>query len=288
MQLALGTAQFGIPYGIAGRSEAVPEVEVRAILEDAAAEGVTTLDTASAYGVIESRLAALTAGLPFRIVSKIPALDDALDPDAAARAAMDAARQSRARLGIALHALMVHRAQDLMGARGEAIWKRLAPWARDEGIALGASCYSVNDAATLADRPGVALCQIPGNALDQHVARPEIVVALSKVDVHLRSVFLQGLLLMRPAHAAERLPAAAEAVTRWNAWAASRDLSALEAAVSVVKSFKAVSTVVVGVDNLTQWRAIAAAWRSAQPYAAPELAIDCSDIIDPRTWSVKA
>ena len=47
MQLALGTVQFGLAYGIAGRGEAVPEAEVRAILEDAAAQGVTTLDTAA-------------------------------------------------------------------------------------------------------------------------------------------------------------------------------------------------------------------------------------------------
>ena len=48
MQLALGTVQFGIAYGIAGRGEAVPEAEVRAILEDAAARGVTSGSPVSA------------------------------------------------------------------------------------------------------------------------------------------------------------------------------------------------------------------------------------------------
>lgn len=288
MQLALGTVQFGLAYGIAGRGEAVPEAEVRAILEDAAAQGVTTLDTAAVYGDIESRLARLAAGLPLRFVSKVPALDESLDPAAAARAALAAARQSRQRLGPALRGLMTHRAQDLQGARGEAVWRLLAPWARDEGISLGASCYAADEAAALARHPGIALCQVPGNALDQRVARPDTAAALAGVDVHLRSAFLQGLLLMTPARAAERLPPAAEELARWHAWSAARGLSPLEAALSVVKSFGAVSTVVVGVDDLVQWREIAAAWRTARPLSAPELAVDRSGVIDPRLWNLEA
>lgn len=284
MQLALGTVQFGIAYGIAGRGEAVPEAEVRAILEGAADQGVTTLDTAAAYGDIETRLARLAAGLPLRFVSKVPAIDETLDPAAAARAALAAARQSRERLGPALRGLITHRAQDLQGARGEAVWRLLAPWARDEGITLGASCYAPAEAEALARQPGVALCQVPGNAFDQRVVH----AALAGVEVHLRSAFLQGLLLMDPARAAERLPGAAEALNRWHAWAAARDLSPLEAALSVVKSFDTVSTVVVGVDNLAQWREIAAAWRVGRPLPAPELAVDRSGVIDPRLWSLEA
>jgi len=288
MQLALGTVQFGMAYGIAGRGEAVPEAEVRAILEDAVAQGVTTLDTAAAYGDIESRLARLAAGLPLRFVSKVPALSESLDPQAAASAALAAARQSHQRLGSALSGLMMHRAQDLQGARGEAVWRLLAPWARDEGIALGASCYAPAEAEDLARHPGITLCQVPGNALDQRIAQPEPAAALAGVQVHLRSAFLQGLLLMAPALAAERVPAADEALARWHGWASAHALSPLEAALSIVKSFSAVSTVVVGVDNLAQWREIAAAWSVAPTLTAPGLAVEHASVIDPRLWKPQA
>jgi aryl-alcohol dehydrogenase-like predicted oxidoreductase len=285
MQLALGTVQFGIAYGIAGRGEPVPEAEVRAILEDAAAQGVTMLDTAAAYGDIEPRLARLAAGLPLRIVSKIPALNESMDPAAAAQAALTAARQSHQRLGPALCGLMMHRAQDLQGARGEAVWGALAPWARNEGIVLGASCYAPAEAASLAAKPGIALCQLPGNALDQRIAQPYRAEALRGVEVHLRSAFLQGLLLMPRSQASSSLPTAAAALARWHAWADKRGLSPLEAALSVVKSFSVVSSVVVGVDSLYQWRAIAVAWRSTRAVAAPELATNKIRIIDPRHWA---
>lgn len=285
MQLALGTVQFGIAYGIAGRGEPVPEAEVRAILKDAAAQGVTMLDTAAAYGDIESRLARLASGLPLRIVSKVPPLDESLSPEAAAHVALTAARQSRQRLGTALCGLMMHRTQDLQGARGEVVWRSLARWARDEGIALGASCYEPTEAAALARQPGIALCQVPGNAFDQRVAEPSIATALTGVEVHLRSAFLQGLLLMPRSQAASRVPASAEPLTRWHAWAAMHGMSPLEAALSVVKSFGIVSIVVVGVDSLVQWREITHAWRKAEPLAAPCLSTIHGDVIDPRVWA---
>src|SRR3569833_980426 len=74
MKLALGTVQFGVNYGIAGRGEAVPESEVREILACANAAGINTLDTAAAYGTIEERLSKLCAGLNFHVDSKMPAM----------------------------------------------------------------------------------------------------------------------------------------------------------------------------------------------------------------------
>ena len=287
MQLALGTVQFGLAYGIAGRSTPVAEPEVRTILEDAAARGVRLLDTAAAYGDIEERLAHLARGLPLRIVSKVQAIPDDLAPEQAAALAVASARRSQARLGDALSGLMLHRAQDATGARGAAVVHALGRWADAQGVVLGVSCYGPDEALALQRQRRLPLTQLPGNALDQRVANASTVAALQGVEVHLRSVFLQGLLLMPPAAALARLPAAATALQRWHAWCASQGLGPLSAALAVVKSFAAVSTVVVGVDSLAQWRAIADAWQASPAIAAPQLASSQADIIDPRQWKLQ-
>ena len=72
MELALGTVQFGLRYGIAGAAGPVPSDQVRAILERAVEFGVRTLDTAAAYGDVEQELAGLIGGLPLSVVSKLP------------------------------------------------------------------------------------------------------------------------------------------------------------------------------------------------------------------------
>jgi aryl-alcohol dehydrogenase-like predicted oxidoreductase len=285
VELALGTVQWGLAYGIAGRESAVPEDEVRAILEMAWRRKVRVLDTAAAYGDIEERLARLMDGLPFRVVSKIPPLPAGTTDREAAAWAVAQAQRSRERLGTSLTGLLCHRDEDLAGPRGEAVWRELIAWARGQQLALGASVYAPRTATALHRVPGIALTQLPGNAFDQRVTAA-MPVAPAGLEVHLRSAFLQGLLLMDADAAAARLPAAAAALRRWHAWCAERDLSPLVAALSIAKGFAAVSTVVVGVDSRAQFAQIADAWEAARPILAPALAQDADDIIDPRLWSV--
>lgn len=283
MQLALGTVQFGLAYGIAGSGQAVPEAQVRQILAMAWERGVRTLDTAAAYGDIEPRLAALCGRLPFQVVSKVPAIPDALTPEQAASWAVAQAAQSRQRLGPLLAGLMCHRAEDLLGDRGQAVHAALHGWATSEGIALGASCYEPETLLSIHAQHPLAIAQLPGNALDQRL--PQVISdALPGVDVHLRSAFLQGLLLMPQALGSARVPAAAAALQRWHGWCQAQAVSPLVGALSLVKSFKAVSTVVIGVETVAQFEDIATAWAAATPTLAPALAVDDPRVIDPRAW----
>jgi aryl-alcohol dehydrogenase-like predicted oxidoreductase len=249
---------------------------------------VRMLDTAAAYGDIEPRLRRLAKGLPLRIISKVPAIPDLLAPEHAAEFALQSARQSRERLGPALRGLMLHRDTDLAGTRGDAVWAVLSEWGRAEGVALGVSCYEPIMCAQLAAARGISLAQLPGNALDQRLARVAADSPLRGVEIHLRSAFLQGLLLMPLAQAARRLPVAAGALERWHAGCAARGLTPLLAALSVAKAFNLVSAVVVGVDSLAQWVEIACAWERARPELATELACDQPEVIDPRLWSAAA
>ena len=52
-KLAIGTAQFGMPYGIANRNGKVQADEISAILDSACFKGINTIDTAKAYGISE-------------------------------------------------------------------------------------------------------------------------------------------------------------------------------------------------------------------------------------------
>lgn len=283
MNLALGTVQFGLAYGIAGSGEAVAEVEVRRILDVAWARGVRTLDTAAAYGDIEGRLAGLCGTHPFRIVSKVPAIPSTMSPAEAAAWAVAQAEQSRRRLGLRLTALMCHRAEDLLGERGLAVYPALQRWAASEGVAFGASCYGPDELLNVHRQHPLGISQLPGNAFDQRLAQA-LPDGLQGVDIHLRSAFLQGLLLMPADEGRTRLPAAEGALKRWHQWCQARALSPLVGALSVVKSFAAVSTVVVGVETTSQFEAIATAWAQASPSLAPDLADHNPAVIDPRTW----
>ena len=285
MELALGTAQFGLAYGVAGRGTAVAESEVRAILECAASHGIGSLDTAPVYGDIEVRLARLAKDLPFGVVSKIPAIPLDLPVASAAGWVLEQAECSRARLGSLLTGLMFHRAADLSGDGGAAIWGAITGWAAAEKIAVGASFYEPEECVAMHRNRAIALAQIPGNAFDQRVARV-IPAPISGLELYLRSAFLQGLLLLPESVAAIRLPAAAEPLRRWAVWCRRMHQSPLAAALSVARGFGAVSKIVVGVDSLMQLIEVIEAWELASSVVALELSCDDASVIDPRTWNI--
>lgn len=287
VQLALGTVQFGLAYGVLGSGQRVADDEATRILASAARHGVHTLDTAAAYGDIEQRLAGLcqAAGASAaRVVSKIPPLPADTDTDAGTLAEAVAAhvRQSAARLGNRMEALLFHRADDLLGRLGDVAWASAQrsvaalPWP----VRLGVSCYSPDELLRIAARYPVALAQLPGNVFDQRLQDHHF----PGIELHLRSVFLQGLLLADEAIAAARLPAAAEALADWCAACRRADLSPLSAALGVARGLPGVQRLVVGVERAAQFEAIASAFAAAPVLRWPALARSAAAVIDPRCW----
>jgi aryl-alcohol dehydrogenase-like predicted oxidoreductase len=285
VELALGTVQFGTTYGVAGRGAIVPANEVREILAKAWECGVRVLDTAPVYGDIEQRLGDLAGDHPFAMVSKVPALPADAASVGVAPFVIGAIGESRVRLGVRLRTILFHRGEDLLGPHGEAVWRAATDAVAGSEIRLGASFYSPETAAEAHARFALAVVQLPGNVLDQRLVLPSAISGLTGVEIHLRSVFLQGLLLLPRDRAVTRVPRAAGALEAWAKWCAGRGVAPLRAALSVARSLPGVRYCVVGVDRLGQLEEIVAAWRETETLYLPALATADEDVIDPRRWS---
>ena len=281
--LGLGTAQFGMPYGIANTTGTCPPAEVAAILALAARSGVAVLDTASHYGRAESVLGeCLAPGHGFRLVTKLPGDSPAEAIAPAVDAALARLRQP------ALHGLLLTQAGALSGPDGAARWRameRLRESGRVAKIGL-----SIRDRGEFDGLPGFVrprLVQLPVNILDQRLIADGTLTRLAErgVEIHARSAFLQGLLLMAPADIPAALAAARPAVARFQAAAAAAGLAPLAAALAFVRARPEIGTVLVGVTGLAEFTEILAAAR-ADPVApeAAGLAFDQPAVLDPWRW----
>lgn len=286
MKLALGTVQFGLPYGVAGRGAVVPEREVRAILARASQLGIRMLDTAATYGDIEERLAAILPEGEWQVVTKLPPVPEALAAGDRHRWVHGQLARARDRLGEHLHGVLFHRADDLMGESAGELWDVCASWAASTTCRVGVSCYQPETLARIAVRFPISIAQVAGNALDQRLLQCPGGMS-GHAELHVRSAFLQGLLLMDEAVAGERVPSARQALRRWHLWRMERGLSPLEAALGIVKALPGVSHCVVGVDALDQLEEIAEVWNSCRAMSATELASNDISVIDPRCWPVR-
>ena len=72
-QVCLGTAQFGLPYGVTNTSGQVNELEVRSLLFEASKAGLSLIDTAQSYGNAEAVLGCtMEPSANYRLISKLP------------------------------------------------------------------------------------------------------------------------------------------------------------------------------------------------------------------------
>jgi hypothetical protein len=255
-----------------------------AILERAWHAGIDTIDTAAAYGASEERLGDLRVGR-FRVISKLPAVaDDAGDVVEAVRRLV---LESLGRLGIPrLRGLLLHRPLQLAGVRGSALLEALQR-VRAEGLTetVGISVYGPDEIEAIWPYFRPDIVQVPFSVMDRRLASSGWLGRLreASVEVHVRSIFLQGLLLMgdrRPA----RFDGWGELWRRWSLWLGARRLTPVEACVRFALSFPAIDRVVVGVDSAAQLEEILAAAAGGALEVPAELVCDDSALVDPRTW----
>lgn len=288
-KLALGTVQWGMAYGIAGRGQPDPG-EVDRILAAGRQAGITVLDTAPAYGSAEAVIgghAARTADM--HIVTKTQTILSSRI-EAADIAAVEAALEaSFTRLHTpTVYAVLVHSAGNLLLPGGDTLWALLARY-RDAGRIgrIGVSVYGPEQCRAISDRFPVEIVQLPFNLYDRRFLESGMLGELKArgVEIHARSAFLQGLLLMSPA----TLPAHFDAIrghqARLHDWLHARNMTPLAGALQFCLQQSLIDRVVVGCETAGQLGEIldAAADEGPSMLQSP-FALTDETIVDPSRW----
>lgn len=286
-RLALGTVQFGLEYGIANESGRVSYAEASNILTEAANHGVDLLDTAIGYGDSEQVLGQIGVA-DWKIVSKLPALPDECTDVAGWVDAQVAG--SLARLGVdRLYAVLLHRPDQLFDRRGKQLLEALARIkAQGRAQKIGISIYAPGELTRLFDGMHFDLVQAPLNILDRRLVDSGWTKRLKYlgVELHARSAFLQGLLLMPASRRPEKIGRWQRLWSEWNRWLDEASLTSLQACLRYALSVEGVDKVVVGVDSVAQLREILAAAAAGPLTSTPNWPqqIDI-DLINPSRWN---
>ena len=286
MKLALGTAQFGLEYGIANQAGPVPLDEVKNIIRHAALRGIDTLDTAIAYGESESALGKVGVN-GWNVITKLPALPGAsVDVASWVKTQIEC---SLSRLGVSqLHCVLLHRPDDLLNTNGQQLYKALQQL-KAEGIArkIGVSIYGPEELDRLTGEMHFDVVQAPLNILDRRLVDSGWARRLKRqeIEVHVRSAFLQGLLLMPPDQRPKKFTRWTAVWSEWSRWLVATGLMPMQACLGYVLSIDEVDKIVVGVDSLKQLKEILDASHS-ELSSLPDWPqpIDMS-LINPGLWS---
>ncbi|HYF22147.1 MAG TPA: aldo/keto reductase [Caulobacteraceae bacterium] len=283
-ELGLGAAQFGLDYGVSNTRGRAPEDEVRAILDTAADSRVGLIDTSPAYGDAERVLCrSWPFPSPFRVcVRTLPAAEGLDRVEARARRSLE-------RMGLARGWALLVEAEDLLGPDGRALWDR-ALRLKGEGLyaRIGVTASPGEEPLLLAKRFKPDLMQLPVSVLDQRLIRDRTLDALAAlgVEVHLRSVFLQGLLFASRETLPPALAHAGPRLSRVRRALAEAGADPLQAALGFALTRPEAAAVIVGVTSAAELRAVLAASNAPLPRLDwNALALDDTVTLDPRLWS---
>lgn len=262
LKLALGTAQFGLDYGITNSRGRLGEGDIRALLAEAAQSGCNVLDTAPDYGEAETALGKL-AGEEFSLVTKTYFVNKpAISAQDASKVRDEFMRSLEKMRREHVNALMVHYAADLKAAGGARIWEMLLRL-QEEGLAgkIGCSVYDAEELDAVAALFPIQIVQLPLNAFDQRLERSGHLARLHArgVEIHARSAFLQGVLLADPASLPTHFSPWKEKLAAYQKALAEQSFTPLSGALAYIASTRMVDRLVVGVTNPAEWSAILAA-----------------------------
>ncbi len=295
MILCIGTAQFGMAYGI--RRQGRPAcADCIAMLDYATQNGVTGIDTATAYGNAEEIVGTFIkqntiSREKIELISKLPPnLLDRVTPKEYGNAIKRALVSSLKALGTEyLDAYLLHNAQYVSN---DDVLEAFAK-CEQEGMVrkAGVSVYTVEEALAGVESPYVNVLQLPYSIFDRRMEDGGIFTAAQKANttVDIRSVFVQGLILMQEQEIPAFLSDVRTVLHRLDTLCMQHGYSRVQVALQFVKSMSMLNRLVLGVDGLEQLKECITAFHQSIPlddmkHISSEFSHLDANIISPNLW----
>ena len=284
-RIVLGGAQLGLPYGILNGGETLSREEVARILDTAAGHGIDAIDTAIAYGQSESVIGE-TAQNRFKIISKLPPIPlDVSNVSQWVRTQVDA---SLSRLKCtSLDALLLHRSQDLTDAHGAELYAAINSLKVEKIIQrFGVSIYTPDELSGIIGTFDIDVVQAPLNVFDRRILGVIDQLTALNIEVHVRSVFLQGVLIAKPENRPQRFQPWSEHFARFDEWVLSSGVSAMACCLGFALQQSGVTKLVIGTTSPEALTEIMTSIPNLKLEVPASLQSSSEQLIDPRVWSV--
>jgi aryl-alcohol dehydrogenase-like predicted oxidoreductase len=294
-KMILGTVQFGIDYGISNTIGKTHSLEVKEILQYASKQGINTLDIAPSYGNSESLVTDYISNYDksnsWDVITKTPHFKGNEIDGRQIYKLIESIDLLHKKIGKrSIYGLLVHNCDDLFLPGADNLMNTLE-CLKKEGIIkkIGVSVYNSQQIDYLLDNFSIDLIQLPINILDQRLINDGSLVKLKKhnVEIHARSVFLQGLLLMPIDTIPSWFNPIKDALKLFHKQAKKQNLTKLQLALGFVQSLIEIDKVVVGVNSLEQlYEIVSASSVRVNITELSNISINSPIFLNPSNWRV--
>jgi aryl-alcohol dehydrogenase-like predicted oxidoreductase len=288
-RVIVGTAQFGLDYGIANSSGGLSKEESHGIMQIASESGIVRLDTAQAYGSSESVIGSFT-GARFEVTTKIGQFPESeLDWATWLLARVESSVEEISRHQ--LTTVLFHDSTQFLNQNQDAALHALEVANNQHPeLVFGASIYDPIEWEQLKEIPELKVFQVPLNVFDQRFETSGAIKEMFQMGkvVHVRSAFLQGLLLMDPDNLNPYFSRWAQLLKKWQSHCIRNNQSIIGAAAGFTLRTPFVNGVIFGFDSRSQLKELIAELRSSslEEFDYPDFGELPGDLLDPRRWAL--
>ena len=282
----LGTANFNGDYGIA-KKKILGLAKIEEILSFAQINNLNHFDTANSYGDAQKILGSLLAYSDrVQIDSKIGnqecgTVESILE---SVQKSLDELKTNK------LSTLYLHDANSLLGDNKSATKNGLTKII-DMGLAdyIGVSVYTINDLLECKKAlPDLSRFQVPENICDRRLFHSEEMLELARDnnEINVRSIFLQGLLLMPKEAIPKSLSESSKSINDLGLYSKNELVDRIDLCVAYAKSISWASKIIVGDESITQLKAILDSTYKLNNEWEKSISVVSEVIVDPRKWQL--
>jgi len=287
-KIVLGSAQFGLNYGIANTNGKIETKEVENILLYAKSHQINTIDTAISYGDSEACMGAIGVN-GWNIITKLPEVPKTCKNIHSWISSN--IQKSLSRLNVTkVDAVLLHNPMQLLEEGGMEIWSSLR---NNQSLGtinkIGFSIYNPIELDKLYFKFKPDLVQFPYNIFDRRIEDSGWLKILinDKVETHARSVFLQGLLLIDKNNRPKKFLRWKDLWTIWDDLLVKKNITALQACMDFVFMNENIDKIVIGVDSKSHLKEIIAFKSTNCLNDFMQLSSNDLDLINPSRWNNK-
>ncbi len=246
-KIAIGTAQFGMPYGVSNKSGEIDQDEINAILRLAKKNQIKTLDTARSYGSSEKKIGKYLINCrkkDWDVITKISDFNNSI---------ANQIKISKKNLNLRPSIILAHSKKIYLDEKFQQFIIKMEK--QEYKYKIGVSLYSeedINEVMKFGIRPDII--QLPLNILDTRLYRRGVLSALmeNKMEIHARSIFLQGLFYLSESRLKKHFRDVIPYLNQLKEIANGSGINIAQLSLLWICKLKEVKKIIIGIDSLFQ------------------------------------
>ncbi len=261
MKLSIGTAQFGLNYGICNNEGIVKENDVKKIFNFCKLNKIKFIDTAQGYGKSHNVIGSLNLK-NFKIITKISEINYTVNSDLEKSLILQINKILKELKVNKVYGLLIHNSKLLKGESGKQIYEILNKIKGKKFLKLGVSVYSKKELNYLLKKFDIDIVNIPLSIANDDFNQKNYLSKLKKagIEIHVRSIFLQGLLLSDY----KNLPLKFRKnkfFLDWFKWLKKNNYNKLDVSLNFIKNIENIDKIIIGIDNFNQLKDIVISYK---------------------------